>query len=188
MSLTWEVARAGGLMAWGMATASIVWGLALSTRLLRRHPLPNGLLDMHRRLGALAVVFTVVHVGALLLDGYTRFSLTEVLVPFLARWHPTAVAWGIVAFYLLLAVEITSLLRERMRRRWWRRAHWLSFPVFAFATLHTVMSGTDATSTVVLVFLAAMSLPLVALVAIRLGGPPGPVPRSGTGTLAPPSP
>jgi DMSO/TMAO reductase YedYZ heme-binding membrane subunit len=43
-------------------------------------------------------------------------SLAAVLVPFVATWHPTAVAWGIVAFYLLLAVEGTSLLKPRIGR------------------------------------------------------------------------
>ena len=82
VNMTWEVARAGGIVAWGLATASVVWGLALSTRLAKRRPWPAWLLDMHRFLGALAVVFTVVHVGAVLLDSYTHFSLAAVLVPF----------------------------------------------------------------------------------------------------------
>lgn len=174
MNITWEVARAGGIVAWGLATASVVWGLALSTRLAKRRPWPAWLLDMHRFLGALAVVFTVVHVGAVLLDSYTHFSLAAVLVPFVATWHPTAVAWGIVAFYVLLAVEVTSLLKPRIGRTWWRRTHYLSFALFAFSTVHAVMAGTDTRSGLVLMALAVVSLPVFALAGIRLGAPPLP--------------
>lgn len=185
MNLAWDVARAGGLVAWGLATASVVWGLALSTRLARRRPWPAWLLDMHRLLGALAVVFTVVHVGAVLLDSYTNFGIADVLVPFAASWHPTAVAWGIVAFYLLVAVEATSLARARIGKRWWRRAHYGSFALFAFATVHAVAAGTDTKTDLVLAAIVMASLPVAALTAIRLGGPaptPRPAPALGPST------
>jgi DMSO/TMAO reductase YedYZ heme-binding membrane subunit len=186
MNMTWEVARAGGIVAWGLATASVVWGLALSTRLAKRRPWPAWLLDMHRFLGALAVVFTVVHVGAVLLDSYTHFSPAAVLVPFVATWHPTAVAWGIVAFYVLLAVEVTSLLKPRIGRTWWRRTHYLSFALFAFSTVHAVMAGTDTRSGLVLIALALVSLPLFAFAGIRLGAPslPARASRSESAVLA----
>jgi DMSO/TMAO reductase YedYZ heme-binding membrane subunit len=174
MNLAWDVARAGGLMAWTLATASVVWGLALSTRLARRRPWPAWLLDMHRLLGALAVIFTVVHVGAVLLDSYTNFGLADVLVPLAASWHPVAVAWGIVAFYVLLAVEVTSLLRGRIGKRWWRRVHYGSFALFVFATVHAVMAGTDTKTDLVLAAIVLLSLPVAAMTAVRIGssGPP----------------
>ena len=56
--LFWFTARASGIVAWGLAAASVVWGLALSTRLLGRRPRPGWLLDLHRFLGGLALSFT----------------------------------------------------------------------------------------------------------------------------------
>ncbi len=97
-----------------------MWGLALSTRALGKNPRPAWLFDLHRFLGGLALIFTAVHVGAVLLDTYVHFSLVNVLVPFTGTWHPVAVAWGIVAMYLLLAVEMTSLLRKHISKRLWR--------------------------------------------------------------------
>jgi DMSO/TMAO reductase YedYZ heme-binding membrane subunit len=177
MNLPWDVARAGGLVAWSLATASVVWGLALSTRLARRRPWPAWLLDLHRFLGALAVIFTVVHVGAIYVDSYTHFGLADVLVPFATTWHPTAVAWGIVAFYIMLAVELTSLVRSRIGRTWWRRIHFLSFALFVFATVHAVMAGTDTKTDLVLGAIVLLSLPVAALAAIRIGGS-APAPRA----------
>ena len=45
-------------------------------------------------------------------------------------WHPGAVAYGIVAFYLLIAVELTSLLRRRIPSSLWRHVHYGGFVVF----------------------------------------------------------
>jgi hypothetical protein len=44
---------------------------------------------------------------------------------------------------VLLAVEITSLLRKRISKRLWRATHYLSFPLFILATAHGVTAGTD---------------------------------------------
>src|SRR5206468_6202622 len=118
--ITWYAARAAGIVAWAVAAASVLWGLALSTRALGRKPRPDWLFDLHRFLGGMALIFTGIHVGTILLDTYVNFSLVNVLVPFTGTWHPAAVAWGIAAFYLLLAVELTSLARARISKRVWR--------------------------------------------------------------------
>jgi len=71
------------------------------------------------------------------------FGVSDVLVPFSGSYHPEAVGWGIVAMYLLLAVEATSLARKHLPKRVWRGIHMLSFPIFAFSTIHLLMVGTD---------------------------------------------
>jgi DMSO/TMAO reductase YedYZ heme-binding membrane subunit len=144
--LTWYAARASGLVAWGLVLASIVWGLLLATRVLGRRPTPAWLLSLHRYLGALAVAFVGVHVGAILLDSYTNFGVVNVLVPFTGSWDPVAVAWGIIGMYLLLAIEITSLVRDRLSVGAWRNVHLLSYFLFATSTAHMVMAGTDVKS------------------------------------------
>ena len=92
--LWWHVARAGGLVAYGLLAASTIWGLAVSTRLLGRWPAPGWTLDLHRYLGGLAVAFTGIHLAALLLDSYIQFDLLDLLVPLASAWRPGAVAWG----------------------------------------------------------------------------------------------
>src|SRR3954454_12466920 len=142
--IPWYVARSSGLVAWALILATIVWGLLLATKVLGRRPTPAWLLSLHRYLGALAVVFVGVHVGAILLDTYTDFGIADVLVPFTGSWHPMAVAWGIVGMYLLAAIEITSLLRHRMSKRAWHTVHLLSYLLFATTTVHMLTAGTDA--------------------------------------------
>jgi hypothetical protein len=94
--LWWYVARAGGLLSWALLAGAVLWGLALSSRAFGKRPRPAWLLDLHRYLGGLALVFLGVHVVAIVLDGYVHFGLSQVLVPFASTWHPGAVAWGIV--------------------------------------------------------------------------------------------
>ena len=106
--ITWYAARASGIVAWALAAASVIWGLALSTRALGRSPRPAWLFDLHRFLGGIALVFTGVHVGAILLDTYVHFSIVNVLVPFTGTWHPVAVAWGLPFFFgrnVFVAIE-----------------------------------------------------------------------------------
>ena len=144
--LWWYAARSGGLVAWVLVTLSVLWGLALSTKAFGKRPRPNWLLDMHRFLGGLAVVFTAAHIVSIVLDSYVHFGLAEVLVPLTGSWHPVAVAAGIVSMYLLAAVEVTSLLRKRLSKRAWKLTHYLSYPLFVLATLHGLTAGTDKAS------------------------------------------
>src|SRR5260221_10553263 len=141
--ITWYVARSSGLVTWALILTTIVWGLLLATRALGNRPTPAWLLSLHRYLGALALGFLGVHVGGILLDTYTNFSVVNVLVPFTGSWDPLAVAWGIVAMYLLVAIEITSLVRNRMSRKAWHAVHLLAYFVFAASTVHMLSAGTD---------------------------------------------
>ncbi|HET7486696.1 MAG TPA: ferric reductase-like transmembrane domain-containing protein [Acidimicrobiales bacterium] len=142
--LWWYVARAGGLTAWWLITASVIWGLLLSTRVANGKPRPAWLLDLHRFLGALAVVFTAIHVGGLVADSWSHFGWSQVLVPLTSSWRPVAVAWGVVAFYVLLAVEASSLLVRHLPRRLWRAVHRASFGLFVLAGAHALTAGSEA--------------------------------------------
>ena len=174
--LWWYSARAGGIVAWALLTASVVWGLVMSAKLRPPRVRPAWTLDLHRYLGGLATIFVGVHVGSIILDSYTHFGLSDVLVPFASQWHPLAVAWGVVAMYVLLAVEITSLARRSLPQRVWRRVHMLAFPLWLIATVHFVTAGTDATTTLALV---AMIGARRACALFRLSGS-----RSASGILA----
>src|SRR5262245_25156245 len=144
--LTWYIARSAGLVAWALLTASVLFGLVLSTRVFGRRPRPNWTLDLHRFLGGLATIFVLVHVVGLVADNYVHFSLAAILVPFASAWRPWAVAPGVVALWLLAAVELTSLARQHLPRNAWRAVHYASFPLFVFATGHAIAAGTDALS------------------------------------------
>lgn len=148
MKLWWYVARASGIVAWVMLAIAVLWGIFVATRFLGRKPRPAWVLDLHRWLGGLSVTFTAVHLAGLVLDDYVEFGLRQLFVPFASEWRPAAVAWGVVAFYVLIAVEATSLAMKRLPRRLWKWVHMSSFGLFFVATIHAGMAGTDATNPV----------------------------------------
>ncbi len=174
--MTWYLSRSSGMVAWLLVTASVVWGLALSTRLLNQVASPAWMLDLHRFLGGTAVTLVAVHLSALIADNYAHFGWRQILIPFTkadrAERITTAVAWGVMAMYLLVAVEATSLLRRRLPKRVWRRVHYLSFPLYVLCTLHGFQAGTDrnvklfGAATVVCVTATAM-LTIARLVTVR---------------------
>ena len=136
--LAWFVTRSSGIMTWALSTASIVFGLSLSTRLVRRKGVPAWLNALHRHLGTLTVAFVAVHLGALVADNWVHFGLVDLFVPMASGWRPGAVAWGVVALYLLVAVQVTSWCKRWLPRRVWHSVHLTSIPMFVFGTLHAV--------------------------------------------------
>lgn len=147
--LSWYVARSSGLIAWAMVTASIIWGLALSGRLVRRRGVPAWLLALHRYLGTLSLVFVAIHVLALVADNYVYFGWAETFIPFATDWRPVPTAWGIAAFYLLVAIQVTSMLMRKMPRKVWHMIHLSSFLLFVTGTVHGFQSGADRSNRLV---------------------------------------
>lgn len=138
----WYTARASGIVAWALASLAVIGGLQLSTRLVRR-PAPAWMLDVHRFAGGLAVAFVGVHLLGLAADDFIGFGPADLLVPFISSYKPGAVALGVVAMYLLLAVELSSLAMRRVPRRTWHAIHLSSYVVFVTGTVHGLTAGTD---------------------------------------------
>jgi sulfoxide reductase heme-binding subunit YedZ len=179
--LWWYVARSSGLVAWSLAAAAVVWGLVLSARPLGRRTRPAWVLDLHRFVGALAMIFTAVHLAGLVADNYVHFGPAELLVPFASRWRPGAVAWGIVAMYLLLAVEATSVARRHLSKRVWRAVHLTSLPLYLLGTVHALTAGTDTGGRLFPAIAASTTVLIVGLTVLRVvqATRPAPPPRRG---------
>jgi predicted ferric reductase len=179
--LWWYVTRASGIVAWLMLTASVIWGVVLSTKAFPEQRRPAWLLDLHRWLGGLTVAFVAIHVFALVADNYVHFTLIDLAVPFASDWKPGAVALGVIAAWLLVAVELTSLAMRRLPKRVWRAVHLTSYLVFWLTSIHAALAGTDRTQRLYQ-FTAAASIVAVAwalmyrLANRRGADPPDPLP------------
>lgn len=141
--LWWYVARAGGLTAWTLLALSMVAGVANATRILGRRVPSGWLLAVHRFLGGLSLTFVGVHVAGVVADSWIHFGLLDVVVPLASGWRPVAVAAGVVAAWLLVAVELTSLLRGRLPATAWRWVHLSSYVLYLSSTLHLFAAGSD---------------------------------------------
>lgn len=166
--LWWYVARSGGILALLLAATSVIWGLLISTRLLRGRPSPKWLTSLHRYLGTLTVAFTTIHIAALVADSYVSFGWREILVPMASVWKPAPVAFGVVAFYLLVAVYISSLMMRRIPRRWWKLVHLSSFGLLWAGLVHGATAGTDAGNPAYVAAIATLVLATLFLTLVRV--------------------
>ena len=140
----WILARAGGLAAYTLLTASVLAGLVLKSRPFGRAVKAATVTEIHRTLALLGLGFLAVHGVALVLDSTVRISPAALLVPGLSPYRPVAVAAGVVAAELMLLVYASFSVRKRIGVKVWRALHWLTYGVFAGATVHGLAAGSDS--------------------------------------------
>lgn len=142
----WYITRASALIAWTTLTFSVVWGILLSTRVMRKIDNPGWLQDLHRYLGGLTVFMVLLHMVSLMLDGWLQFSWQEVLVPLATDYRPIASALGIISFYIVIVVQLTSMVMNKLPRAFWKAIHYLSYTALFLVAIHAGWAGTDVTT------------------------------------------
>lgn len=180
----WHVGRASGLIAWALLGMGVIGGMTLSTSLAGRRT-RSWATGMHTFIGVLGVVFTGVHMAAVMAADELGIGWLQLVVPLTRAAAPVAQATGVVATYLLVAVALTSWLRGLLPWRWWRRLHLLAFPMFALACAHAVLAGSDADHPALLAISGVAAAIVVALLGVRLLG--APAPPVGAAAAAPPA-
>ena len=165
----WYLTRGTGVVALLLLTASVVLGVTTTLGVrLRRWP-RFAVAGVHRNLTLLAIVFVCVHVVTTVADGYAPIRLTDALVPFASAYRPVWLGLGAVAFDLLLAIVVTSLLRVRIGIRAWRAVHLLAYASWPVALMHALGTGSDPRATwLAVVGVGSLVVVAVAVVA-RLG-------------------
>ncbi|BCJ34199.1 ferric reductase [Actinocatenispora thailandica] len=144
MTALWYAARGTGVVALLLLTATMVLGLLGSMRSGSVNWPRFVVGGLHRNLSLLAVSFVGVHVASSVVDTYAGIGWWDAVLPFGSVYRPFWLGLGAVAFDLMLALIVTSLLRGRIRYRWWRAVHWLSYACWPFAIVHAWGTGTDA--------------------------------------------
>lgn len=164
----WYLTRSSGIVAWVLLTASALWGILLSTRLLKPYDRPAWLLDLHRWLGSLAVLVVGLHLAGTVADSYVHFGVADVLVPMATSWKPLAVAWGIIAMYLLVAVQVSSVLMKKLPKKLWRGIHLTSYAMFVSVSIHSITAGTDKGVALFQALAVALITLMIAFTSVRL--------------------
>lgn len=140
----WYFSRSAGTVAYLLLAGSTIWGLLLSTKIIKE-TVPAALsLAMHNILSWLAIAFTGAHALALLFDNYFTYTLPDLTIPFIGPYQPGWVGLGIIGLYLMLLTSISFQFRKQIGQKRWRRLHYLTFSVFILATVHGLMAGTDS--------------------------------------------
>jgi sulfoxide reductase heme-binding subunit YedZ len=140
----WFATRGTGVVSLLLLTAIVVLGVAGATR-WRSTRWPRFVVaGLHRNLTLLALVFIALHVITTVADGYAPITLLSAVIPFTSPYRPVWLGLGAVAFDLLLALTITSVLRARIGYGRWRALHWLAYASWPIALVHGLGTGTDA--------------------------------------------
>jgi predicted ferric reductase len=140
----WYLARGSGVVSLVLLTATVVGGITTSARWATTHWPRFVVAGLHRNVSLLAVMFLGLHIATTVVDGYVPIRWRDVVVPFGSVYRPAWLGLGAVAFDLLIAVLVTSLLRSRLGHRLWRAVHWLAYACWPVAVAHGLGTGSDS--------------------------------------------
>jgi predicted ferric reductase len=146
-SAYWYLTRSTGAVALLLLTLAVALGV-IDVKRWSTARWPRFVIDaLHRNMALLALVFLVLHILTSVLDSFASISIVDAFVPFAGSYRPFWLGLGAVAFDLIVAVIVTSLLRARMGFATWRAVHWLTYASWPVALLHGLGTGSDASST-----------------------------------------
>ncbi len=166
-SAYWYLTRGTGTIALILLTLSVVFGVA-NIRRFHTPTVPRFVLDaVHRNVSLLAVAFVAVHIVTSVLDTFAPINLIDAVLPFVSAYRPLWLGLGTVAFDLLLAVAVTSVLRQRFGYRAWRLVHWAAYASWPVALLHGLGTGSDTKKGWMLAIVAACVIVMIAAVVSR---------------------
>jgi predicted ferric reductase len=172
-STYWYLTRSTGGVALLLLTIAIVLGV-LDVQRFSTPQWPRFVVDsLHRNVSLLAMAFLALHILTSVLDSFAPISLIDAVIPFGGSYRPFWLGLGAVSFDMLVAVTITSLLRQRMGYATWRTIHWLTYASWPIALLHGFGTGSDVKATWLLALsIGCLLLVLAAVLARVLSGWP----------------
>ena len=172
-STYWYLTRSTGGVALLLLTIAIVLGV-LDVQRFSTPQWPRFVVDsLHRNVSLLAMAFLALHILTSVLDSFAPISLIDSVIPFGGSYRPFWLGLGAVSFDMLVAVTITSLLRQRMGYATWRAIHWLTYASWPIALLHGFGTGCDVKATWLLALsIGCLLLVLAAVLARVLSGWP----------------
>jgi sulfoxide reductase heme-binding subunit YedZ len=163
----WYLTRGSGIVALLLLTATVVLGV-VEWRRWTPGGWPRFIVDaVHRNLSLLSLVFLAIHIVSSILDTFAPIALVDVVIPFTGTYRPLWLGLGALSLDLMVAVAVTSMLRERIGYRAWRVTHWLAYASWPLALVHGFGTGSDTKTGWVLILSAACLLAVMAAVWAR---------------------
>jgi sulfoxide reductase heme-binding subunit YedZ len=153
----WLLARAAGLTSYALLTGSALFGLILRSRPFGKRVKAPTMLDVHRLTALLALTALAVHGIALTFDKTIHIDLLGLFVPGRIPYRHLWVGVGVVTAELTAIVVVSFWVRKKIGMKNWRRLHWTTYGLFAGATAHGLLSGSDSNQQwAQLIYLAAI--------------------------------
>jgi hypothetical protein len=141
----WYLTRATGIVSMLLLTAVVVLGVLGVSGVQGSTRWPRfALADLHRDLSLLVIVVLTLHIVTTLLDAFAPITLLDAVIPFTSAYRPLWLGLGALAFDLVIALTVTSLIRRRLGYGAWRAIHWLAYASWPVAVLHGLGTGSDS--------------------------------------------
>lgn len=140
----WWAARAFGFVGYVALWVAMLSGVLIGAKGVDGVIDRKVLLDIHQQWTLAAVLATAAHVLAVITNPHAGVGLVGSLVPFASPSMTAAIGLGVVAFWMLALVAVSSWLRTRVPYAAWRAVHALAFGAFILALIHSAASGTDS--------------------------------------------
>lgn len=166
----WYLTRSSGIVAMLLLTLVVVLGTLGPIRISSARWPRFAVATLHRDLSLLAVAFVAVHVASTVTDGFAPITWLDAVVPFGSGYRPLWLGLGALAFDLMLALILTSLVRGRLGYPRWRRIHWLAYACWPVAVFHGLGTGSDAAQPWMLAVTAACTLSVALAAVARIHG------------------
>ena len=142
-TLLWYATRATGVVSLVLLTATVMLGVVGTARSASARWPRLITAGLHRNLALTSLALVMVHIVTTVVDPFASIGVAAAFVPFSSDYRPLWLSLGAVAFDLLLAVIVTSLLRDRLSHRVWRAVHVLVYACWPVALWHGLGTGTD---------------------------------------------
>ena len=182
----WYTTRATGIVALILFTLVVSLGTFVANRIGGTYVGRFELNELHRSVSIIAVIFLVIHITSTVVDSYVPTGWISILVPMTSPYKRLAIGLGAIAFDLILAVWISSLLKVRIANSTWRFIHWFSWLAFITAVVHTFLAGTDSRRGIGLIVVCACAAIVAGAAVWRfLGRPTRAAGRTALSPLAP---
>jgi DMSO/TMAO reductase YedYZ heme-binding membrane subunit len=164
----WYLTRGTGIVALVLVTATVLIGILASLRTGGSRTPRFVVAGLHRNVSLMTVAFIVVHVATTIMDAYAPIRVVDAVVPFISAYRPVWLGLGALAFDIILALIITSLVRVRIGLKTWRGIHWFAYACFPIAVVHSLGTGSDASQRWMLGVVIACGGAIVVAALIRL--------------------
>lgn len=164
----WYFARSSGLVSYFLLFLLVLSGVGIKTSQSFKILSPTFAWLNHRYLGIALSFFVFVHLISLLLDGFLKFTIADILIPFASAFKPIFLSLGIIGFYLLLLVIISSIFTIHKFPKAWRLLHYLPYPMFIILFIHGYFIGTDTSAPAILAMYLTTGIIAAAVTLYRL--------------------
>ena len=144
-----DISGSMGLMACGALTINSILVMFLGTlfknntywkRLpffIRKYPI----VDLHKFTAYTSIAFVCLHLIFLLLHQESKFTLLHLINPLNAPKQPTIVLLGVLSFYSLIIILITTqkFIRKQLSFRVWKNIHLIAYTTSFLFLIHGVL-------------------------------------------------